>query len=378
MATVETSYYEVLGIGRDADGATIKASYRKLAMDCHPDRNGGCTDAAERFKALNEAHDVLKDPQKRAAYDRFGKAAFQHGGGHGAGANPDMGGFSDIFENIFGDFMGGRQARGGGRTIHRGQDLRYDLEMTLQEAFAGKEAKIEVSVSAACEPCAGSGATPGTSAKTCGTCGGRGQVRAQQGFFVVERTCPTCHGAGQTIADPCKSCRGIGRVERDKSLDVTIPRGVDDGTRIRLAGEGEAGLRGGPAGDLYLFVHLKPHPIFKRDGTTLFAEVPLSFTTAALGGTLDVPCLDSETAAIRIPAGTQPGKQFRVRGKGMPALQGGGLGDLVVQVEVETPVKLTKRQRELLEQFHATEHGDAFPKSTGFFARLQGMIGGRE
>jgi len=248
MATIETSFYDVLGIARDADGATIKAAYRRAAMDCHPDRNGGCTDAAERFKALNEAHDVLKDPQKRAAYDRFGKAAFQNGGG--AGAQADMGGFSDIFENIFGDFMGGRQQQRGGRTIHRGQDLRYDLELTLQEAFGGKEAKIEVSVSAACEPCAGSGATPGTSAKTCATCGGRGQVRAQQGFFVVERACPTCHGAGQTIADPCKVCRGIGRVERDKSLDVTIPRGVDDGTRIRLAGEGEAGLRGGPAGRL--------------------------------------------------------------------------------------------------------------------------------
>lgn len=372
MATIETSFYDVLGIARDADGATIKAAYRRAAMDCHPDRNGGCTDAAERFKALNEAHDVLKDPQKRAAYDRFGKAAFQNGGG--AGAQADMGGFSDIFENIFGDFMGGRQQQRGGRTIHRGQDLRYDLELTLQEAFGGKEAKIEVSVSAACEPCAGSGATPGTSAKTCATCGGRGQVRAQQGFFVVERACPTCHGAGQTIADPCKVCRGIGRVERDKSLDVTIPRGVDDGTRIRLAGEGEAGLRGGPAGDLYLFVHLKPHAVFKRDGTTLFAEVPLAFTTAALGGTLDVPCLDGEDASIKIPGGTQPGKQFRVRGKGMPSLQGGGMGDLVVQVEVETPVKLSKRQRELLEAFHETEQESAFPKSTGFFARLKGLL----
>ncbi len=371
MATIETSYYELLGVGRDADGAAIKIAYRKAAMDCHPDRNGGCTDAAERFKALNEAHDVLKDPQKRAAYDRFGKAAFQNGGG---ASQSDMSGFSDIFENIFGVFMGGRQQQGR-RTVHRGQDLRYDLELTLAEAFTGKDAKIEVSVSAACEPCSGSGATPGTSAKTCTSCGGRGQVRAQQGFFVVERTCPTCHGAGQTIADPCRACRGIGRVERDKSLDVHIPRGVDDGTRIRLAGEGEAGLRGGPAGDLYLFVHLKPHAIFKRDATTLFAEVPLSFTTAALGGSLEVPCIDGEEATIKVPAGTQPGKQFRVRGRGMPSLQGGGMGDLVVQVEVETPVKLSKRQRELLEQFQESEEQHAaFPKSTGFFARLKGLL----
>ena len=372
MATIETSYYEVLGVGHDADGAAIKAAYRRLAMDCHPDRNGGCTDAADRFKALNEAHDVLKDPQKRAAYDRFGKAAFQNGGG---GAHADMGGFSDIFENIFGDFMGGRQQQGR-RTVHRGQDLRYDLEMTLAEAYTGKEAKIEVSVSAACEPCAGSGATPGTSAKTCTMCGGRGQVRAQQGFFVVERACPTCHGAGQTIADPCKACRGIGRVEREKALDVAIPRGVDDGTRIRLAGEGEAGLRGGPAGDLYLFIHLKPHAVFKREATTLFAEVPLAFTTAALGGTLGVQCLDGEETQIKIPSGTQPGKQFRVRGKGMPALQGGGTGDLVVQVEVETPVKLTKRQRELLEQFDASEadRATAFPRSTGFLGKLKGLL----
>jgi molecular chaperone DnaJ len=372
MATIETSYYEVLGVGHDADGAAIKAAYRRLAMDCHPDRNGGCTDAADRFKALNEAHDVLKDPQKRAAYDRFGKAAFQNGGG---GAQADMGGFSDIFENIFGDFMGGRQEQGR-RTVHRGQDLRYDLEMTLAEAYTGKEAKIEVSVSAACEPCAGSGATPGTSAKTCTMCSGRGQVRAQQGFFVVERACPTCHGAGQTIADPCKACRGIGRVEREKTLDVAIPRGVDDGTRIRLAGEGEAGLRGGPAGDLYLFIHLKPHAVFKREATTLFAEVPLAFTTAALGGTLGVQCLDGEETQIKIPSGTQPGKQFRVRGKGMPALQGGGTGDLVVQVEVETPVKLTKRQRELLEQFDASEadRATAFPRSTGFLGKLKGLL----
>ena len=375
MATTEQCYYEALGVARDADGATIKAAYRRAAMECHPDKNPGCQTSEARFKAIAEAHDVLKDPQKRAAYDRFGKAAFQNGGG---GAQQDMGGFSDIFENIFGDFMGSRQQQGR-RQVHRGQDLRYDLEMTFEEAFAGKQAKIEISVSAACEPCTGSGATPGTSAKTCATCGGRGQVRAQQGFFLVERTCPTCHGAGQTIADPCKACRGVGRVEREKSLDVAIPRGVDDGTRIRLAGEGEAGMRGGPAGDLYLFVHLKPHALFKRDGTTLFAEVPLSFTVAALGGTLAVPSLDGEPAELKIAPGTQPGKQFRIRGRGMPPLSGSGMGDLVIQVEVETPAKLTKRQRELLEEFQATEKdsGETFPKSHGFFARIRAALGDR-
>jgi len=376
MATVEQSFYETLNVARNADGATIKAAYRRIAMECHPDKNPGCAKSEARFKAINEAHDVLKDPQKRAAYDRFGKAAFENGGGRGPA---DMGGFSDIFENIFGDFAGRQQQRGG-RAVHRGQDLRYDLEMTFEEAFAGKQATIDLTVSVACDTCDGSGATPGTKAATCAMCHGHGQVRAQQGFFVIERTCPTCHGAGQTIADPCKVCRGVGRVEREKHLEVAVPRGVDDGTRIRVSGEGEAGLRGGPTGDLYLFVHLKPHKLFKRDGTTLFAEVPLAFTTAALGGELQVPALDGEPATIKIPAGTQPGKQFRLRGRGMPSLQGGGQGDLVVEVEVETPVKLNKRQRELLEQFQAAEneHPAAFPKSHGFLNKLKGMLGGGE
>ena len=369
MATVETSFYEILGVERTADDAAIKAAYRRLAVQLHPDKNGGCKEAEAKFKSLNEAYDCLKDPQKRAAYDRFGKAAFQNGGG-----GADMGGFSDIFEGIFGDFMG-RQGSRGGRTVHRGQDLRYDLEVTLEEAFVGKTAKVEVAVSVQCEPCTGSGARPGTKATTCAMCAGAGKVRASQGFFVVERTCPTCHGAGQTIADPCPSCRGVGRVERDKSLEVAVPRGVDDGTRIRLSGEGEAGMRGGPAGDLYIFVHVKPHALFKRDGTTLFAQVPLSFTTAALGGELQVPGIDRQPATLKIPAGTQPGRQFRIRGRGMPALQAQGVGDLVLQVEIETPVKLTRRQRELLEEFQETarEHRDTFPKSSGFFGKLKGL-----
>ncbi len=376
MAT-ETDYYELLQCERGADDATLKSAYRRLAMQWHPDRNPGNPDAEHKFKALNEAYDVLKDPQKRAAYDRFGHAAFRQGGG-GSGGAQDFGGFADIFENIFGEFMGGgggpRQRRG----PNRGQDLRYDLELTLEEAFAGKAATLQVEVAAACEPCGGSGAKPGTSARTCQACGGQGRVGMRQGLFMVERTCPTCHGTGQTIADPCDSCRGAGRVERQKNLNVNIPPGVDDGTRIRVSGEGEAGSRGGPPGDLYIFVNLKAHRIFKREGTTLFCVVPVSITTTALGGEIEVPGLDREVAVVRVPHGTQTGKQFRVRGRGMPALNGGapggGFGDLVVQIEVETPVKLTKRQRELLEEFQtieASEGGANTPRQSGFFDKLK-------
>jgi molecular chaperone DnaJ len=372
MATVEQDFYEVLGVARTADGETIKRAYRRLAVELHPDKHGGCKDAEGRFKALNEAYDCLKDPQKRAAYDRFGHAAFRQGmNGQGPGA-ADMSGFADIFENIFGEFMGGQRGRGG-RPVHRGQDLRYDLELTLEEAFAGKPARIDLSVSVQCDSCDGSGAKPGTRPTGCKTCAGHGKVRAQQGFFMVERTCPTCHGAGEAISDPCTACRGIGRVEREKSLDVTIPAGVDDGTRIRLAGEGEAGLRGGPAGDLYIFVHLKPHALFQREGTTLFAAVPVPFTTAALGGEVELPGIDRVAVTVRIPAGTQSGKQFRVRGRGMPPLGGQGFGDLVVQAEVEIPTRLTARQKELLEEFRATEEGEgSFPRSRGFLDRLKG------
>jgi molecular chaperone DnaJ len=376
MAT-ETDYYELLEVQRGADDATLKSAYRRLAMQYHPDRNPGDASAEQRFKAINEAYDVLKDPQKRAAYDRFGHAAFTQGGGGGGGGGGDpFGGFADIFESVFGEFMGGGQQRGRRGGAMRGADLRYDLDMTLEDAFAGKAATLNVDVAAACEPCKGSGAKPGTSARTCTTCGGQGRVAMRQGLFAVERTCPACHGQGQVIADPCSSCGGAGRVEKRKTLNVNIPKGVDDGTRIRVSGEGEAGSRGGPAGDLYIFVNLKPHPIFKRDGTTLFTLAPISITTAALGGEIEVPSLDKDAVAIKIPHGTQTGKQFRVRGRGMPALNGAGFGDLVVQVEVETPVKLTKRQRELLEEFQTIEGeegGRNTPKSQGFFDKLKGV-----
>ncbi|TFU01220.1 molecular chaperone DnaJ [Polymorphobacter arshaanensis] len=365
--SIDIDYYDLLEATRDADGTVLKANYRRLAMQFHPDKNPGDAAAEARFKAISEAYDVLKDPQKRAAYDQYGKAAFQQGGG---GGGQGFEGFSDIFENIFGEFMG----RGRNRGPQRGADLRYDLEMTLEEAFEGKDAALTIDVSVTCEPCTGSGAKPGTSAKPCGTCNGQGRVHMRQGLFMVERACPTCRGAGRIISDPCDDCHGAGRVEREKSLSVKIPAGVDEGTRIRLANEGEAGERGAPPGDLYIFVHLKSHRLFKREGTTLFAQAPVSITTVALGGEIEVPCLDKAGATIKVPAGTQTGKQFRVRGRGMPVLNGHGFGDLVIQVDVETPVKLTARQRELLEEFQALEGkegGKNTPNSTGFFSKLK-------
>jgi molecular chaperone DnaJ len=362
-----TDYYELLQVERSADDKAIKASYRKLAMECHPDRNPGCKVSEERFKAISEAYDCLKDPQKRAAYDRFGHAAFRNGGNGGA---QDFGSFSDIFENIFGEFMNGQQGRGRSNMM-RGSDLRYDLEISLEDAYNGKEVELRLDTSANCEPCGGSGAKPGTAARGCTVCGGHGKVRAQQGFFVVERTCPTCRGAGEVIADPCEHCRGEGRVEKQKSLSVNIPAGVDEGTRIRLSGEGEAGARGGPSGDLYIFIHLARHAIYQRDGTTLFARCPVSFTTAALGGTIEVPGLDRQHHEIRIPAGIQSGKQLRVRGAGMTVLNGRGHGDMVIQIEVETPTRLSGRQKELLEEFRKTETGDECPASKSFFGKLK-------
>ena len=363
----DTDYYELLEIERTADDGTIKSSYRKLAMKFHPDKNPGCHESEAKFKAISEAYDCLKDPQKRAAYDRYGKAAFQNGGRAGP---QGFEGFSDIFDNIFGEFTG-RGRQGGG--VRRGADLRYDLEISLEDAYHGKATEISVEVSAQCEPCGGSGAKPGTAARQCSTCAGHGKVRAQQGFFVVERTCPTCHGAGQTIADPCPACRGAGRVDKAKTLSVNVPAGVDEGTRIRLTGEGEAGARGAPAGDLYIFLHVARHAIFEREGTTLFARAPISFTTAALGGSIEIPGLDGVLHDIRIPTGIQSGKQLRQRGAGMPVLNGRGTGDMVVQIEVETPTRLTDRQRELLEAFRETETGVECPKSTGFFDKLREM-----
>jgi molecular chaperone DnaJ len=367
---LDADFYELLQVERSADERTIKSAYRRLAMECHPDHNPGCQDSEARFKAISEAYECLKDPQKRAAYDRFGHAAFRNGGGFGGGAS-DFGSFTDIFENIFGEFMNGQAER---RTnVRRGSDLRYDLEISLEDAFNGKTVQLEIDTTVACEPCSGSGAKAGTSARTCNMCEGRGQVRARQGFFVLEQTCPSCRGSGQVIADPCPSCRGEGRVEKGRGLEVRIPSGVDEGTRIRLAGEGEAGARGGPSGDLYIFVHLGRHPIFEREGTTLFARCPVSITAAALGGTIEVPGLDRSRHEIKIPAGTQTGKQLRQRGAGMPVLTGRGHGDMVIQIEVETPTRLSAKQKELLEEFRKTETGEESPASSGFFAKLKTM-----
>jgi molecular chaperone DnaJ len=365
----ETDYYELLEVERGADDSAIKASYRRLAMRYHPDKNPGCMDSEARFKEISEAYDCLKDPQKRAAYDRFGKAAFQNGG-----AGPqDFSGFSDIFENIFGEFMGRGQRHS---TTTRGADLRHDIEITLEDAYEGMTTRLDLTVSAPCEPCGGRGARPGTGVKSCTTCGGHGRVRAQQGFFMVERTCPSCHGAGGVISDPCDACGGEGRVDKERTLDLHIPAGVDEGTRIRLAGEGEAGVRGGPSGDLYVFIHVKPHALFERESTTLFARAPISFTIAALGGTIEVPGLDRKRHEVRIPAGIQSSKQLRLRGAGMPVLNGRGHGDLVIEVVVETPTRLSGRQKELLEEFRATETGEECPQSHGFFAKLRDIFNG--
>ncbi len=368
--STETEYYELLGIERTADDAAIKSAYRRLAMQFHPDKNGGCKDHEAKFKAVSEAYECLKDPQKRAAYDRFGKAAFQNGGGGGYQQAGGFEGFSDIFESIFG--MGGRP---GTRGPQRGADLRYDLEISLEDAFHGKATEVTLEVSASCGACAGTGARSGAGARACNTCAGMGKIRAQQGFFVVERTCPTCHGMGEVIADPCGVCYGEGRVDKQKTLSVNIPPGVDEGTRIRLSGEGECGPRGAPCGDLYIFLHVARHTLYEREGTTLFARCPISFTTAALGGKLEVPGLDKQRHDIRIPAGIQSGKQLRQRGAGMPVLNGRGHGDLVIQVEVETPSKLTAKQKQLLEEFRATETGDECPESRGFFDKLKAAIG---
>lgn len=371
MAATQLDYYEVLGVSRDADGATIKSAYRKLAMQYHPDRNAGCKENEARFKAISEAYDCLKDPQKRAAYDRFGHAAFQQGMG---GAGPQgFGDIGDIFETIFGQAFGG----GGGRThARRGADLRYDLQVSLEEAFHGKATEIQIEVSQTCDTCQGSGATPGTGTRRCNLCSGYGKVRAKQGFFVVERDCPNCQGRGEVIESPCRSCRGEGRVDRVQKLAVEVPPGVDSGTRIRLSGKGEAGPHGAPPGDLYIFIHVKPHAIFTREGTTLITRVPISFTTAALGGTIELPGLDGRTVELAIPAGLQSGEQLRQRGEGMPVLQGRGRGDLVVEMMVETPTRLSREQRTLLEQFRELETGEECPASRGFFDKIKSALGG--
>ncbi len=364
-------FYEVLGVERGASSAEIKAAYRKLAMKYHPDRNPDDDGAEHKFKEINEAYDVLKDEQKRAAYDQFGHAAFDGaGGGRSSGFGAEFGfssSFADVFDDLFGDFMGGR--RGG--TRNRGSDLRYNMEITLEDAFTGKTVEIHVPTSVSCDACNGSGAEGGAAPVTCPTCHGRGKVRSQQGFFTVERSCPTCHGQGRIIKDPCRRCGGSGRVQREKTLSVNIPQGVEEGTRIRLAGEGEAGVRGGPPGDLYIFLTITPHELFQRDGMDLFCRVPISFTTAALGGQIEVPSLGGGRARISIPEGTQSGRQFRLRGKGMPGLRGQGRGDLYIQAVVETPVKLSRKQKELLRQFEANTSSKNTPETSGFFARVK-------
>jgi molecular chaperone DnaJ len=369
-------YYDVLGVARDADEAALKSAYRKLAMQFHPDRNPGDGEAESRFKEVSEAYEALKDPQKRAAYDRFGHAAFEGGAGGGPGFGNDFASaMSDIFDEFFGMGGGGRRPGGrGGR--ERGADLRYNLEIELEEAFAGKTVEIRIPSSISCEACSGTGAKPGSKPVPCRTCGGSGRVRAQQGFFTLERTCPTCQGRGETIADPCTVCSGSGRVTKERTLSVNIPAGIEDGTRIRLAGEGEAGSRGGPTGDLYIFVSIKPHEFFQRDAADIYCRVPISMTTAALGGDFEVPTIDSGRTRVRVPEGTQTGRQFRMRGKGMPVLRSAQRGDMYIQVVVETPRNLTRRQRELLEEFQRDQSTDTHPDAQGFFARVKDFFDG--
>ena len=378
---MEKDYYELLGLQKGATDVEIKKAYRTLAMKYHPDRNPGNAEAELKFKEVTEAYEVLKDSQKRAAYDRYGHAAFAQGAGAGAGGfggfNFDFGGgsgagFGSIFEDIFSEFMGGgrrsRQQEG-----VRGADIRYDLEITLEEAYKGLTKEIEIQTAVKCEDCHGTGAAEGSKAETCDTCHGTGRVRRQAGFFIEERTCPTCNGTGKVIKNPCKKCGGTGKISQKKVLEVTIPAGIDSGNRMRLAGQGEAGMNGGPNGDLYIFVHIKPHPIFKRDAANLYCTVPLSMTTATLGGEIDIPCIDGSSEKVKIDEGTQSGTEVRLRKKGMTMLQSKSVGDLFVRFTVETPTKLTDKQKELLKQF-AEESKESSPQSTGFFEKLRELL----
>ena len=363
-------FYELLGVAKGCGSEDLKRAYRKLAMQWHPDRNPGDKAAEQKFKDISEAYDVLKDDQKRAAYDRFGHAAFENGRGGGSGDFGFAAGFADIFDEMFGDFMGGRR---GQQSATRGNDLRYNMEISLEEAYKGKQSNIRVPTLTACESCSGTGAESGSKPVTCPTCHGHGRVRAQQGFFTIERTCPTCHGGGRVIDNPCRVCGGQGRTRREKTLSVSIPAGVEDGNRIRLSGEGEAGVRGGAPGDLYIFLSVKPHRFFQRDGANIQCRVPIDITTAALGGTVEVPSIDGTRAKLTIPAGAQTGRQFRLKGKGMSVLRSPSRGDMYIEVTVETPVNLTKRQQELLREF--AEAGDGkratSPEAEGFFSRVK-------
>jgi len=369
-------YYETLGVDRGADDAALKSAYRKLAMKFHPDRNPDDASAEAKFKEANEAYDILKDADKRAAYDQFGHAAFENGGGGGGGGSGFGGGFADIFDEMFGDFT----SRGGGRAGNRGgaahgADLRYNMQISLEDAFRGRETQIRVPTAVSCGDCNGSGAAKGSHPSTCGGCQGRGKVRAQQGFFTVERTCPACNGAGQVIEDPCKTCGGAGRTRKEKTLKVTVPAGVEDGTRIRLSGEGEAGAQGGSAGDLYIFIAVAPHRMFQRDSADLHLRVPIPMTTAAIGGSVEVPTIEGKRAKVTVPGGTQSGHQFRLRGKGMSVLRSQARGDMYIDVVVETPVNLSKRQEELLREFDGEKPAKGktttSPESEGFFSRVK-------
>ncbi len=370
-------YYECLGVSKGADAAELKKAYRKLAMQYHPDRNPDDAEAEKRFKEVNEAYEVLKDDEKRAAYDRFGHAAFEGGGGPGGfgagGFQGGAGGFADIFEEMFGDFMGGRAGGGARAGAGRGSDLRYNMEVTLEDAFNGLKTDIRVPTSVVCDSCNGTGAEGGAAPVTCTTCQGSGRVRTQSGFFTVERTCPTCQGTGEMIKDPCRACNGTGRKHKEKTLAVNIPSGVEDGTRIRLAGEGEAGLRGAPPGDLYIFLGVRPHRFFKRDGADLHVRVPVPMTVATLGGQIEVPTVEGKLARVTIPEGTPTGHQLRLRGKGMKVLRSESRGDMFAQIFVETPVNLSKKQKELLKEFGGDEKASQkhSPESSGFLDKVK-------
>ncbi len=373
-------YYEILGVAKGASPDDIKKGYRTKAKELHPDRNSDNPQAEAQFKEANEAYEVLKDANKKAAYDRYGHAAFEGGmggggrpgGGFGGGQGDFSSAFSDVFDDLFGDFMGqrGGAGAGGGRRAVRGADLRFNLRISLEDAFSGLQKSITVPTSIQCTACTGSGAEGGSEPTTCPTCSGMGKVRAQQGFFTVERTCPTCSGIGQIVKNPCKVCRGAGRVEKERALSVNIPAGVETGTRIRLGGEGEAGMRGGPTGDLYIFIEVAEHELFERDGANLFCRVPVSMSTAALGGNIEVPTIDGGRGRVQIPGGSQSGRQMRLRSKGMPPLRGGGTGDMIIELAVETPVHLTSRQKELLREFEELAENNN-PESTNFFSSVK-------
>ena len=369
-------YYETLEVERSVDEAGLKSAFRKLAMKWHPDKNPGDPSCEHKFKEISEAYEILKAGNKRAAYDRYGHAAFEQGNGSGHGAGFGAGfasSFSDIFEDLFG--MAGQRGGRGGR--ERGADLRYNMEITLEEAFSGKTAQINIPVAVTCETCSGTGAKAGTKPKTCSMCGGAGRVRQAQGFFTLERTCPGCQGRGQMIETPCASCSGQGRVQKERTLSVNIPPGVEDGTRIRLAGEGEAGVQGGPAGDLYIFLSLASHKFFQRDGADLHCRVPVSMVTAAMGGEFEVPTIDQGKTKVKVPSGTQSGRRFRVASKGMPVLRSRQMGDMYVQVVVETPQNLTKKQKELLAEFEKLSSGETQPEAAGFFKMVKDFFGAR-